>query len=58
MRVPAVEGETTQITFTAPLIELKPGDYLELMVRQTSGQTLEVPAKGELAPTFSVARVG
>ena len=57
-RVAAAEGETTQITFTAPAIELKAGDYVELLVRQTSGQTLEVPAKGEQPPTFSMVRVG
>jgi hypothetical protein len=57
-RVAAVEGETTQITFTAPPIELKEGDYVELIVRQTSGQSLEVPAKGEQSPTFSMTRVG
>jgi hypothetical protein len=58
MRVPAVQGETTQITFTAPPVELQAGDYLELMVRQTSGQVLEVPAKGELPLAFSIARSG
>jgi hypothetical protein len=58
MRAQAVDGETTQVTFTAPPIELKIGDYVELMVRQTSGQTLEVPAKGELPPTFAMTRVG
>ena len=58
MRVPAVEGETTQITFTSPTIELEPGDYIELMVRQTSGQTLHVPANGELTATFSMRRAG
>jgi hypothetical protein len=58
MRVPAVDAETTQITFTAPPIELNPDDYVELLVRQTSGQTMEVPAKGELPPRFSMTRVG
>jgi hypothetical protein len=58
MRVAAAQGETTQITFTAPLVELKPGDYVELLVRQNSGQQLEVPANGEQPPTFTMARVG
>lgn len=58
MRVPAIEGETTQITFTSPPIDLRPGDYVELMVRQTSGQTLDVPVNGELPPILSVTRVG
>ena len=58
MRVPAVVGESTQINFTAPPLVLKPGDYVELMVRQTSGQTLEVPAGGQTPTTFSMTRVG
>src|SRR5262249_45475965 len=43
MRVPAVEGETTQITFTAPPVRLEVADYVEVLVRQTSGETLELP---------------
>jgi hypothetical protein len=58
MRVPAVADETTQITFTSPPVELKPGDYVELLVRQTSGQALAVPTTGQLAPKFSMTRVG
>jgi hypothetical protein len=58
VRVAAVEDETTQITFTAPPLELKAGDYVELLVRQTSGQTLEVPSTGEQPATFSITRVG
>jgi hypothetical protein len=57
-RVAAVEGETTQITCTTPPIELKPGDYVELQVRQTSGQALEIPVDGEQPATFALSRVG
>jgi hypothetical protein len=56
MRVPAVQSETTQITFSAPPIELNPGDYIEMMVRQTSGGVLEVPFKGELPLRFTMTR--
>ena len=58
MRVPAVEGETTQITFTSPPVELRPGDYVEILVRQTSGEVLQVPVDGEMSPTFAMTRVG
>jgi hypothetical protein len=54
MRVGAAEDESTQITFTAPPIELKAGDYIELLVRQTSGSPLQV----KTAPTFTATRVG
>jgi hypothetical protein len=58
MRVAAVEGDTTQITFTAPPVDLKPGDYVELLVRQNSGQNLEVPVNGSQPLTFSMMRLG
>jgi hypothetical protein len=58
MRIGAVDGETTQITFTAPPVELNEGDYVELLVRQTSGQPLEVPANGSPAMSFGMARAG
>ncbi|WP_428940318.1 hypothetical protein [Fontivita pretiosa] len=58
MRVPAVQDETTQITFTSPPIDMSPGDYVELLVRQTSQQALEVPASGSSWPVFSMTRVG
>jgi hypothetical protein len=58
MRIPAVDGDTTQITFTAPLIELNDGDYVELLVRQTSGQPLEIPAGGSPAVSFGMTRAG
>jgi hypothetical protein len=58
MRVPAVDGETTQITFTAPPIDLKPGDYVELLVRQTSGRVLEVQGNAELPLKFGITRAG
>jgi hypothetical protein len=54
MRIPAVDDETTQITFTAPPIELNEGDYVELLVRQTSGQPLEIRANG----SFGMTRAG
>jgi hypothetical protein len=58
MRIPAVDGDTTQITFTAPLIELNDGDYVELLVRQTSGQPLQIPAGGSPAVSFGMTRAG
>jgi hypothetical protein len=58
MRVPAVDGETTQITFTAPPVELNGGDYVELLVRQTSGAPLDVSSPSQTAPSFSMHRVG
>jgi hypothetical protein len=58
MRVPAVSDETTQITFTSPPVELKPGDYVELLVRQTSGQVLQISTTEQIAPKFSMTRVG
>jgi hypothetical protein len=58
MRVGAVDGETTQITFTAPPVELNEGDYVELFVRQTSGRPLEVLAIGSPAVSFGMTRAG
>jgi hypothetical protein len=58
MRVPAVDGETTKITFTSPPVGLEPGNYVELIVRQTSGMILEVPAKPEMPLAFSMTRAG
>jgi hypothetical protein len=58
MRVGAVDGETTQITFTAPPVELNAGDYVELFVRQTSGQPLEIPANGTPAVSLGMIRAG
>ena len=54
MRVPAVDGDSTQIIFTAPPIDLQTGDYVELMVRQTSGQSLAI----ESTPTLAMTRAG
>jgi hypothetical protein len=56
MRVAAVDGETTQITFTAPPVQLNPGDYVELMVRQTSGTALKVSSSGDLPLSFGMTR--
>jgi hypothetical protein len=58
MRIGAVDGETTQITFTAPPVELNAGDYVELLVRQTSGQPLEMHANGSPAVSFGMTRAG
>jgi hypothetical protein len=58
MRIPAVDGETTQITVTAPPVELKADDYVELLVRQTSGLPLEIPANGSPAVSFGMTRAG
>ncbi|HWP39753.1 MAG TPA: hypothetical protein VNL70_02420 [Tepidisphaeraceae bacterium] len=58
MRVPAVQDDTTQISFTSPPIELSAGDYVELLVRQTSQQELELPVNGSTWPVFSMTRVG
>ena len=37
-------------------VELRPGNYVEPLVRQTSWQPLEVPATGELPPTIEEPR--
>ena len=53
-----VAEDRLDATFTAPPIELQKGDYVELMVRQTSGQVLQIIINGEISPTFSMTRVG
>ncbi len=58
MRVPAVGGESTQITFSSPPVELANGDVVELLVLQTSGVELELLTPGVYAPVFSMTRVG
>jgi hypothetical protein len=56
--VPAVEWPLSSVLSVATLYHLAAGDYVELIVYQTSGGNLDVMALGNYTPEFAMQWVG
>lgn len=56
-QVPALSGDVTELGLTTPAVTLAGGDYVELLVRQSSGGALNLTA-GDGMPACSLIYLG